>query len=85
MDFINYGELVVRVIFLFGDGRVYGLEDERVRYSLRQMCAGLQFLGNKKASRMHTDRVQQSQAWCICCIYTEQHLPHKEPNGISYE
>ena len=46
---IHFGvELVSRVIALFDYGRVYIIGAERVQSSLRQICAGLQFLGIKK-------------------------------------
>ena len=41
------GEVVARVIVFFDDGLVYGIGSEHVRSGLRQICAGLNFLGNK--------------------------------------
>ena len=48
------GELVVRVIVLFDDGCVYGLGAENVRSGLRQIFAGLQFIGNQETARKRT-------------------------------
>ena len=48
------GEVIVRVIILFDDKRVYVLGFERVRSGLRKNFAGLQFLRNQEASRKRT-------------------------------
>ena len=69
--FLN-GDLVVRVIVLFDDGCIYGLEDKHVRYGLRQMFEGLQLFGNQEAARKRTSGGQRLQAWCGCCVYTDQ-------------
>ena len=58
------GEVILRVIVFFNDGRVYRLGDEHLRYSLRQICAGLQLLGNQEAVRKSTAGSQRPRAWC---------------------
>ena len=65
------GEVVVRVIFFFDYGRVYVLRAERVQSGLRQICAGLKFLGNQEAAWKRTAGVQRPRAWCgYVCILT---------------
>ena len=71
------GELVVRVISLFDDGRVYRLGSERVQSGLRKYFAGLKFIGNQEAERKRTDGGQQPRDWCGCCVYTDHNLPQK--------
>ena len=66
------GEVVVRVIVLFDDGCVYRLGDKHVRYGLRKNFEGLQFFGNQEAARKRTSGGQRLQAWCGCCVYTDQ-------------
>ena len=65
------GEVVVRVIIFFDGRRVYGIGAEHARSGLRQICAGLQYLGNQEAARKCTAGGQWPQDWCGCCVYTE--------------
>lgn len=71
------GLIAVIIISYFDDGQVAGPNTYLVEQALRQVVAGIQYLGNQDAPRKRQAVSKRPGTWAGSVTYTDQWTPHK--------